>query len=57
LPNGQMPIVQKVTLRSEPDAAGHRTVVISQIANDSVRYFDVAGYPGRTLGLPAAMAH
>ena len=57
LPNGQMPIVQKVTLRSEPDAAGHRTVVISQIAHDSVRYFDVAGYPGRTLGLPAAMAH
>jgi hypothetical protein len=32
------------------------TVVVTQTA-DNTRYFDVAGYPGRTLGLPAHMAH
>jgi hypothetical protein len=56
MPNGSMPAVQKITLRSEPDVRGHRTVVVTQIANDSARYFDVAGYPGRSLGLPAHMA-
>jgi len=56
MPNGSMPVVQKITLRSEPDAQGHRTVVVTQIANDSARYFDVAGYPGRTLGLPDPLA-
>jgi hypothetical protein len=56
MPNGSMPAVQKITLRSEPDVHGHRTVVVTQIANDSARYFDVAGYPGRSLGLPAHMA-
>jgi hypothetical protein len=57
MPNGSMPVVQKITLRSEPDAQGHRTVVVTQITGDSARYFDAAGYPGRTLGLPADMAH
>jgi hypothetical protein len=39
------------------------TVVVTQTAGDAaqspsaVRYFDVAGYPGRTLGLPSHMAH
>lgn len=56
LPNGAMPVLQKVTVRSEPDSQGHMTVVVTQIA-DSARYFDVGGYPGRTLGLPAHMAH
>jgi hypothetical protein len=55
LPNGAMPTVQKLTLRSEPDTTGLRTVVVTQTANGT-RYFDVAGYPGRTLGLPAHMA-
>lgn len=54
LPNGAMPTVQKLTLRSEPDAAGLRTVVMTQTVNGT-RYFDAAGYPGRTLGLPADM--
>ncbi len=52
LPNGPMPVVQKHVIRSEPDSTGLRTVVVTQTANDSTRYFDVAGYPGRTLGLP-----
>jgi hypothetical protein len=57
LPNGAMPVVRKVTLRSEPDTAGLRTVVVTQVVNETTHYFDVAGYPGRTLGLPASMAH
>jgi hypothetical protein len=57
LPNGPMPIVQKVTLRSEPDALGNRTVAVTQTVGDATHYFDVAGYPGKTLGLPASMAH
>jgi hypothetical protein len=52
LPNRAMPTVQKLTLRSEPDANGLRTVVVTQ-AVEGTRYFDAAGYPGRTLGLPA----
>lgn len=52
LPNGAMPTVQTLTLRSEPDAGGLCTVVLAQTANGT-HYFDAAGYPGRTLGLPA----
>ncbi len=52
MPNGAMPETSSMTLRSEPDAEGHVTVVLSQIAGDTL-YFDAAGYPGRTLGLPA----
>ena len=37
--------------RSVPDSAGHVTVVLTQTVG-STRYFDAAGYPGRTLGLP-----
>jgi arylsulfatase A-like enzyme len=55
LPNGAMPVVQKITVRSDPDTAGRMTVVLTQTA-DGTRYFDVAGYPGRTLGLPPHMA-
>jgi arylsulfatase A-like enzyme len=52
MPNGTMPKVQNQTVRSEPDATGLRTVLLMQSVGDT-RYFDVAGYPGRTLGLPA----
>jgi arylsulfatase A-like enzyme len=52
MPNGAMPHAQSVILRSDRDAAGHVTVVLSQTVGDT-RYFDAAGYPGRTLGLPA----
>ena len=50
LPNGAMPAAQSGTLRSPPDAAGRVTVLNYQTVN-KVRYFDAAGYPGRTLGL------
>ena len=63
LPNGATPFLQKIIVRSEPDAAGRMTVVVTQTAGEAAqspnaaRYFDVAGYPGRTLGLPSHMAH
>ncbi len=52
MPNGATPRVQSQALRSEPDALGNVTVLMTQSA-DGTRYFDTAGYPGRTLGLPA----
>ena len=52
MPNGAMPQAKSTTVRSEPDAAGLRTVVLMQTVGET-RYFDAAGYPGRTLGLPA----
>jgi arylsulfatase A-like enzyme len=52
LPNGgTMPLVQTSVLRSEPDARGNVTVVLTRRADQTV-YFHAAGYPGRTLGLP-----
>ncbi len=39
-------------LASQPDALGHVTVLRQQTFG-ATPYFDVAGYPGRTLGLPA----
>jgi predicted AlkP superfamily pyrophosphatase or phosphodiesterase len=50
MPNGAIPQVHSLTVRSEPDALGQKTVVLMQSVGDT-RYFDVAGYPGRTLGL------
>lgn len=54
MPNGAMPRALPSTIRSAPDAAGHVTVVLTQTVG-ATRYFDAAGYPGRTLGLPAEM--
>lgn len=48
---GAVPNPRTEVLRSEPDAAGHVTVVLTQVVGDT-RYFDAAGYPGRTLGVP-----
>ncbi len=53
MPNGAMPQATQSEVRSEPDAAGHVTIVLTQTVGET-RYFDAAGYPGRTLGLPAA---
>jgi arylsulfatase A-like enzyme len=55
MPNGTMPEAHSAVLRSEPDAAGHVTVVLTQTVGETV-YFDAAGYPGRTLGLPSDAA-
>ena len=55
MPDGAMPAAQSKVMRSEPDAAGRVTVVLTQSVGDTV-YFDAAGYPGRSLGLPADVA-
>jgi hypothetical protein len=55
MPNGAMPRATAMLVRSAPDAAGHVTAVLTQ-AVGGTRYFDAAGYPGRTLGLPADIA-
>ncbi len=52
MPNGAMPKAQCTAVRSEPDALRPRTCVMMQSVGET-RYFDAAGYPGRTLGLPA----
>jgi hypothetical protein len=51
MPNGAVPEWKSELQISDPDAAGRVTVVATQ-ALGSIRYFDAAGYPGRTLGLP-----
>ena len=52
MPNGAQPSAEAKVLRSEPGAAGQVTVLRYQTVGPT-RYFDVAGYPGRTLGLDA----
>jgi hypothetical protein len=52
MPNGAMPPFQSAALRSDPDAAGRVSIVLTQSAGGVV-YFDAAGYAGRTLGLPS----
>ncbi|MCJ2051519.1 alkaline phosphatase family protein [Methylobacterium sp. J-070] len=53
LANGATPNAEAHVLRSEPDATGQVTVLRYQTV-DGTRYFDAAGYPGRTLGLSEA---
>ena len=52
LPGGAMPTVEKRTEQSAPAANGLRTVLNYQQVG-SARYFDAAGFPGRTVGLDA----
>ena len=49
---GAIPAATSETLRSEPDSQGLRTVLQMQRVGTQ-RYFDVAGFPGRTVGLEA----
>jgi hypothetical protein len=51
MPNGGMAKATPGVLRSKPDENGNVTVVKYQKVGETV-YFDVAGYPGRTVGLP-----
>lgn len=51
MPNGGMPKWQSTVQVSAPDAHGQVTKVAMQVVG-TTRYFDAAGYPGRTLGLP-----
>ncbi len=53
MPRGETPKAVSDSMRSEPSASGLRTVLNFQRVG-SQRYFDVAGFPGRTVGLPAA---
>jgi predicted AlkP superfamily pyrophosphatase or phosphodiesterase len=50
LPNGIVPKMADGTITSKPSANGLQTVIKFQRVL-STRYFDVAGFPGRTLGL------
>ena len=52
MPKGDTPKVVSDSIRSEPSSNGLRTVLNFQRVG-SQRYFDVAGFPGRTVGLPA----
>jgi hypothetical protein len=52
LPNGIVPKMADGSIVSKPAANGLQTVVKFQRVL-STRYFDVAGFPGRTLGLDA----
>ncbi|MCJ2070264.1 alkaline phosphatase family protein [Methylobacterium sp. J-030] len=50
LANGATPKADTHVERSQPDAAGLTTILRYQTVGET-RYFDTAGYPGRTLGL------
>jgi hypothetical protein len=52
MPNGATPKASSGTLKSQPSANGLRTVLNFQRVSTQ-RYFDAAGFPGRTLGLDA----
>jgi arylsulfatase A-like enzyme len=49
-PNGPMPEWERKTLASEPSQTGLRTILNYQVAGET-RYFDAAGFEGRTVGL------
>ena len=53
MPGGAMPVVETHVLTSEVGAGGLRTVIDLQQVGDT-RYFDAAGFPGRTVGLSAS---
>ena len=50
MPNGATPKAFAGSVKSQPSANGLRTVLNFQRVG-SQRYFDAAGFPGRTLGL------
>jgi len=50
MPNGTVPRATKETIASKADISGLRTVLQMQRVGEQ-RYFDAAGFPGRTLGL------
>ena len=52
LPNGALPHVRSRVVVSQPAPNGLTSVLNEQTVGD-VRYFDAAGFPGRTVGLSA----
>jgi hypothetical protein len=55
MPGGEMPKVEVLRQQSEPGPGGLRMVLNYQEVG-SVRYFDAAGVPGRTVGLDVQVA-
>jgi hypothetical protein len=55
LPHGATPRTSRNTVKSKPSTSGLRTVLNFQRVSTQ-RYFDAAGFPGRTLGLDAGGA-
>ena len=53
MPGGETPRYVAQIMRSEPATGGLRTVLNYQLVG-ATRYFDAAGFPGRTLGLSNA---
>ncbi|HEX3952935.1 MAG TPA: alkaline phosphatase family protein [Stellaceae bacterium] len=53
MPAGALPTFVKETLAADPAAGGLRTVLETQRVGNT-RYFDVAGFAGRSVGLVAA---
>jgi len=54
LPDGRLPEVVSKVVMSAPAANGLTTVLNMQVVGET-RYFDAAGFPGRTLGLSATL--
>jgi hypothetical protein len=54
LPNGALPVVTSRVLASDPARNGLATVINMQMVGDT-RYYDAAGFPGRTVGLSSAV--
>jgi hypothetical protein len=54
LPNGAVPEVTSRVVVSEPAPNGLSTVINLQAVGET-RYFDAAGFPGRTVGLSGTM--
>jgi Type I phosphodiesterase / nucleotide pyrophosphatase len=54
LPNGALPDVTSRVVKSEPAPNGITTVVDMQMVG-TARYYDAAGFPGRTVGLSSTV--
>jgi hypothetical protein len=54
LPNGALPVVSTRVVMSEPAPNGLVTVLNMQMVG-ATRYFDAAGFPGRTVGLSSTL--
>jgi hypothetical protein len=52
MPGGTIPAYATKTMRSSPGAGGLRTTLNYQVVKNT-RYFDAAGFSGRTVGLTA----
>jgi hypothetical protein len=55
MPKGKVPLARTRSVQSAPSASGLRTMLVYQQIG-ATRYFDVAGFPGRTVGLPQRSA-